>query len=261
MRTITQVRSIKRKHNIACRDAKRARMKRRWRRQYNNAKLQLNRLKRDHSMAYDSAYESWSTTASEFWEGHEWVIENFISDMDNVGIYIDAEDVHFTGFWSQGDGACFKASIPVDEKFVAGHALDAEWEYALTAAMCAEDILNPIEVRTSDNRYSHQYTMYADEDDFFDSLDPDIWDQDDDIIDSGIYRGMRTEDACELLQKGKVLDDLVENVLDTCRDHASDLYKSLEEDYNFATSHECFDSYLREYGFKYDKETQEVVMQ
>jgi hypothetical protein len=43
---------------------------------------------------------------------HEWVIEQFKEDMAAIGI--DVNRVHFTGFWSQGDGACFdgKAVFP-----------------------------------------------------------------------------------------------------------------------------------------------------
>lgn len=36
---------------------------------------------------------------------HEWVIEKFKEEMSDIGINVNR--VYFTGFWSQGDGACF----------------------------------------------------------------------------------------------------------------------------------------------------------
>jgi hypothetical protein len=38
----------------------------------------------------------------------EWVIEQFKEDMALIGI--DVDRVYFSGFWSQGDGACFEGS-------------------------------------------------------------------------------------------------------------------------------------------------------
>lgn len=42
----------------------------------------------------------------EYW--YEWVIEKFKGDMQEVGIWVDR--VYFSGFWSQGDGACFEGN-------------------------------------------------------------------------------------------------------------------------------------------------------
>ena len=34
--------------------------------------------------------------------------ESFVEDCRAIGIEVDPERIHFSGFWSQGDGACFE---------------------------------------------------------------------------------------------------------------------------------------------------------
>jgi hypothetical protein len=54
------------------------------------------------------------------WNAHDnWyddVYQNFSERMDGIGIYV--EEMRFTGFWSQGDGACFEGKVCNWPKFL-----------------------------------------------------------------------------------------------------------------------------------------------
>jgi hypothetical protein len=64
---------------------------------------------------------------------HEWwdyVYDDFRVDMTTKGIHV--EDINFSGFWSQGDGACFTGAVYVDKfaKFMEVHGLDEKYPAA-----------------------------------------------------------------------------------------------------------------------------------
>jgi hypothetical protein len=51
-------------------------------------------------------HRNYNTEHLDWWDS---VYDDFKADMDTVGI--DAEDMYFSGFWSQGDGACFEGRV------------------------------------------------------------------------------------------------------------------------------------------------------
>lgn len=51
-------------------------------------------------------YRDWNTEHIDWWDS---VYDLFKQDMDNIGV--DVDRMYFSGFWSQGDGACFEGSV------------------------------------------------------------------------------------------------------------------------------------------------------
>ena len=58
-------------------------------------------------------YKDFNTAGFEWWDS---VYESFKEDMRNIGVEVDR--MYFSGFWSQGDGACFEGEVKAWELFL-----------------------------------------------------------------------------------------------------------------------------------------------
>jgi hypothetical protein len=149
---------------------------------------------------------------------HDAVWEDYAIDMIQKGI--DAEDMNYSGFWSQGDGASFIGKINMDV-FLKMHNLEAEYPGAAYFARINELPARLVRPRLS--RYSHENTIELDMD----------WDgynnfENDDI------RGDVYEALYESLQDE--WQNLETDILDICRGYMRDLYRKLEKEYDYLTS-------------------------
>ena len=134
---------------------------------------------------------------------------------------LDIEDIFFSGFWSQGDGACYKGSLrfkECDERdlpeevrgvYQALHAVSS-----LLKIMDSDDYLF-VDIKT-DGRCSHEYGM-----DFR-------------------YYEDRSYEAEE------VVDVHREGIEEALRDYARWIYKSLEAEYEYLNSDEYIDEHLHD---------------
>ncbi len=68
-----------------------------------------------------SLLEKYRDINVDFDDWHEYVVDLFKEDMKAIGINVDR--VYFTGFWSQGDGACFEGNA-VFPKFMDNYPVD-----------------------------------------------------------------------------------------------------------------------------------------
>lgn len=66
----------------------------------------FNMLPEKQRKAVLDKYRDWNVEHVDWWDCVE---ENFKADMAAIGVHVD--DIHFTGFWSQGDGACFDGKV------------------------------------------------------------------------------------------------------------------------------------------------------
>jgi hypothetical protein len=146
----------------------------------------------------------------------------------NVGIEID--DISFSGFWSQGDGACFSGGVG---------ARGGDWELVLKAVgrpellAMAKDEGWYFRVSTS-GRYSHAYTMTGDLDAY---LPDNPYDEEEEPLQHsawGIANPVSYSD----------LDRLEEELTGLCRDLANELYRALEEEYEYLTDDETVIDYI-----------------
>lgn len=126
--------------------------------------------------------------------------------------------IHYTGFWSQGDGASWEGTLHSTDvpEFIKKMHWTKEFK-PLIYAINKGQVESYHKIETS-GYHSHEYTMncYNSE---FDNRDlPD---------------GKRLENL------GNLHDKLVDKILDWARDYARTIYKNLEDDYNDQTSDEA----------------------
>jgi len=83
-------------------------------------------------------------------------VEDFCERVKKIGFNIDSEDVQFTGFWSQGDGASFTGSIDILE-YLKGTKQLTRYS-ALKRAINNDKIENHVDIVRDSYHYSHENT-------------------------------------------------------------------------------------------------------
>lgn len=161
---------------------------------------------------------------------HDWwdsTYEGFTVDMTAVGI--DVDKMYFSGFWSQGDGACFEGRV-------------TDWELMLQSIGYNDPVLakfaqdNWTFYSTHSGRYHHSNCMS-----FNDPLEgtgeTEEWlisvygpEKDDDDLRNRVWAAKLTQFDFEQIHN---------ELCEAFKSHADDLYKMLEDEYEFLTSEEC----------------------
>ena len=181
--------------------------------------------------------------------GYEWwdyTYEDAVSMGNKIGIYIDHKDrkthgggsvrepqIHFSGFCSQGDGACFSGDyrfVPDAVKNIESECNDKELlriaseltVLQMTRRLLGHDYFSA--TITTSGRYSHSGTM---------SVDLHVNDENEDYDSTG---------------------QIQEEVQQLMRDFADWIYKNLEAEYDHLTSDEYVDERLAEESFDEDGE-------
>ena len=165
----------------------------------------------------------------------------FADDMRLKGIRVDK--MYFSGFSSQGDGACFEGRVSDWAVFLPTVGVTCP----AVIALAKEHWTLTVEHR---GRYSHEYSTHFDiympnpddharsyYDSFAERYTPYPWDADD----------IRTKAWLALLQQvdyGKLEEDMQE----AFRGHMRDLYKRLEAEYDHLTSYEVVWEAIKDYG-------------
>lgn len=153
---------------------------------------------------------------------HEWwdyLYEDFKLGMVEKGIRI--KDIFFTGFYSQGDGACFTGEIDMC-KFLKAHGLEEHYMGATFFAAQGE-LYTTLDKNSS--HYAHENTVSV-------NLELDNYNNYDDDTRYDIYSTM--EEVME--SEWKQLDNQVEEI---CRGYMRDLYRQLRDEYEALTSDEA----------------------
>lgn len=161
---------------------------------------------------------------------HDWwdsTYDAFTHDMKAIGI--DVDKMYFSGFWSQGDGACFEGSVN-------------DWELMLKSIGYTDPVLvafahdNWTFTSTQSGRYYHSGSMH-----FSDPLEgtgeTEEWlisvygpEQDDDDLRNHVWAAKLTQFDFEQIHN---------ELCEAFKSHADELYKMLEQEYEFLTSEEC----------------------
>lgn len=145
----------------------------------------------------------------------------FHERMQEFGFHV--EDIFFSGFWCQGDGASFNGRVDDWAKF-----LTTLGRPELVAAIRHDDLPNLV-VRTR-GHYSHSGTMQLDEalelaaPEDFESLQLAAWEV--------------------LTEYGMVLVNMSDSMLKFLRGEADDLYRKLEEEHDYQTDDEQVAAWL-----------------
>ena len=181
----------------------------------------------------DALLEKHRNTNVEHVEWYDSVYEQFIENCAEKGIRVATHDVrtvggktfaqpsiYFSGFWSQGDGACFEGWVD-------------DWPKFFAAAGCPEltdlyeKLTDPLSLSwTHSGHYYHSDCT---------SFSSELWasnpyDPDDDVLQ---YAAWST-----IMKDGAVFDEKENDLIEFVRGLMDELYKDLEEEHDYLTDDE-----------------------
>lgn len=152
--------------------------------------------------------------------------DSFGTDMEAIGVYVD--QVYFSGFWSQGDGACFNGHVCDWGKFLAAVGKSELTDFAMTHG--------PSFSWASLGRYCHEHTVE------FEASGLAIENPHD-----GNYDPLRHAAWEAAYGEYGPLHSLESDFIEFLKDKMRDLYCALEEEYEYLTSDEVVTEYILEY--------------
>lgn len=163
---------------------------------------------------------------------YETVLDDWVEKLEGLGIRVDTGGhnracgrgrpaIYFSGFWSQGDGACFEGRIDM-KQFIAAHDLGKEYPAAEFFAKRDEIYANIAHT----GHYSHRHsTTFTFEDDILNSEE------------EGSLREAQYETMARLYSDS--FDAFECDVKVICRGYMDQIYKDLEKEYEYQTSDEA----------------------
>lgn len=147
----------------------------------------------------------------------------FKKDMKEKSIRVD--ETYFSGFGSQGDGACFEGCIDDLKEFIERNELTEKFAWLLQ--LLETDYVRCISISCkSRGNYCHEHTM-----EFDDTFELGHYHDPEDGL---IYLSAQQE----IEEAEKRWPDFVDTVKEMFLDHARQLYKYLEEEHDYLTSDE-----------------------
>lgn len=175
----------------------------------------------------DEQVDEYRTVLVDHDDWYDCVYQDFKERMTAIGI--DVDNIYFSGFWSQGDGACFEGRIEDWGKYLAHLGYDDP--ILITAA---ED--NWTYYWSHSGHYYHHKSVSYDEG-LFSVENPHTsgYYGGVDIPDDEQFRGAVWEAA---MSKYDVLA-LDAQIREDLEDHMKDLYRQLEQEYDYLTSDEA----------------------
>lgn len=170
-------------------------------------------------------YRHWNVEHIEWWDG---VYDCFKADMDKIGIEVDK--MYFSGFWSQGDGACFEGRVYSWEDFLTSLG------YTCPALIALAETGWRFSVKHRGNYHHENCTRF---DACLNTLDSNDAVDDDDFAQTfSPYQSEIQTAAWMALIADYKRDDLEEQFTEAFKDHMRALYNQLEEEYDHLTSDE-----------------------
>lgn len=140
----------------------------------------------------------------------------------------DVDSVYWSGFWSQGDGACFTGRVDNFNLFFAHYKLPVDHIQWVRERDGLEGIFSVY----SAGSYCHSYTMQTNNWPYI--VDFDQWYRDGSIDDPMVKAAV----AHKVRLAETQLEELEELFLSALRDEADELYKELEQEYEHQTDDE-----------------------
>lgn len=160
---------------------------------------------------------------------HGWwdrVYSDFAEDMKAVGIAVT--DMYFSGFWSQGDGACFEGRVD-------------DWRLFLESLGYTDELMVQHFADHASFSVSHSGHYYHEHCTRFDAefYLPDQYVDEEHFLEyHGFGEELRDAALIAVLSKfdGRELED---EFAEAFKDHMRDLYRRLENEYEYLTSDEA----------------------
>ena len=148
-------------------------------------------------------------------EWYEFIIENFTTEAEKIGFDIDPDNVSFSGFWNQGDGASFTGTVDMLD-FLKSKKLLSKYSKAVNA-MRNNKVDELVSIARTSNLYFHSNTCTTDDIQVYDYITP------------------ATEDELEEIHS--LIEDKRVELCDS-------LFKKLEELYEYLTSDKAVEEFL-----------------
>lgn len=174
----------------------------------------------------------------ENWMDHDWydcTYDYMKEEGAKKGFRID--DIRFSGFWSQGDGASWCGAVKLAD-WIENTFNTTDKEHPLTQIflelMREGWIERKIMVSFSSSHYCHENTMDVNNIDHYCSLD------DGSVIETGMFKGASVYDLIQMVGGNEGTIATIEKRLeDDCKAFAREIYSQLEEDYEAQTTEEA----------------------
>jgi hypothetical protein len=162
-------------------------------------------------------HRHWNVEHIDWWDS---TYEMFREDMQEQGI--DVERMYFSGFWSQGDGACFEGHIEDTIMFLDKNCKPEE--YPMIRMVVANGGRVRLSVRQSGHYYHENCTAF--------SMDADM--------PSNVME-QRTEFHEQVVEgydkvMEKEIDDFEKESIEIFKNFMRKLYRNLEQEYDYLTS-------------------------
>lgn len=190
---------------------------------------QLNHYGKANAMSrYNDAPDDWADE----------IIANAKRDGPARGF--DVEDVAWSGFHSQGDGASWTGSIHIPTFIEYHNKPDSEdfSKYVVLAELIKDGWTEMrVEVARHGYYYSHSNTMHVSD------ISDNFYNANDDAttrIDAGILEGADVYELIQSIGAHYMLDELHDWMESKAKQYADEIYKQLREEYDAYTSEERF---------------------
>jgi len=183
---------------------------------------------------------------------YESVYAQYIGDkeLEAKGMFVD--QIYYSGFWSQGDGASWTGRINLDD-FIQHHVKpehpDAGRYMALLALMQEEWISIRALIYTTSFMYVHSGGMKIEGVDVMADIDA----EDNDLVFMrGIFQGAGINAVARAIGVESLINDLEEWVLEEAKSLADEIYIALRDEYEAYTSEETFNELIYINGWRFD---------
>lgn len=180
-----------------------------------NIRAQFDALPTEKQAAILDKHRDCNVECYEWWD---YEVEDFANRLNGVGICVSPRQVYFSGFWSQGDGACFEGYVTDWPLFLEKHGLLPKFQPFLDLIPKADTCRFRSTTRRGNNMITNiewSCTNWAEEGSVRHTMVQALIDLCESLL-------IEFEDAC-----GTVFQD-----------HASQLYRDLEAEYDHLTSDE-----------------------
>ena len=203
----------------------------------------------------DLSYRAKSHAVTEYGQPpddwYEEIINRAIEEGPERGFNIDARDVQFSGFSSQGDGASWTGHVDL-VAFITYHSKPEDKDYAehtilvelIKDGWCEEKV----EISRSGFYYNHSGMMRSA------GIDDRLYYADEQsAIDRGILEGANVQELAKSIDYEYLLNQLDEWLLGKAQKYADEIYKQLREEYDAYTSEEYFKDLCDINGWRFDQ--------
>lgn len=183
---------------------------------------------------------------------YEEIYAQYIGDkaIEAKGMLID--EIHYSGFYSQGDGASWTGRVNLDD-FIQHHVKpdhpDAGRYTALLELMREDWIGSRALIYTNSFMYVHSGGMRIEGVTITADIDAD---DNDSVFRKGIFQGAGINGVARAIDIESLVNDLEEWVLEEARSLADDIYIALRDEYEHYTSEETFKELIYINGWRFD---------